>query len=154
MFEDSLEIFFQFRLFFPCKKSFEKLEQLQILFDFGTWEYIRTKNCKKILLPSAITFFSSFVALFCFSYLFTIMDIIFCHFLMLYQIFLSQQVKRNVISNKLVYTSCLTSCQTTKDLGSQEIKKHQEYFKALLNYSLVLSLIPKAQNLPILAKIC
>ena len=31
-----------------------------------------------------------------------------------YQIFFSPQVKRGlIISNKLVYTSCLTSCQTT-----------------------------------------
>ena len=43
---------------------------------------------------------------------------------MVEQILFSPQVKRSVvISNKLVYASCLTSCQTTKELGSQEIRK-------------------------------
>ena len=36
------------------------------------------------------------------------------------------QVRQNLnISNKLVYTSCLTSCRTTSDLGSYEISKVQ-----------------------------
>ena len=36
------------------------------------------------------------------------------HVLIFYQIFLSLQVKRSVIiSNKMVYTSCLTSCRMT-----------------------------------------
>ena len=47
----------------------------------------------------------------------TTMVIILWEFLMFYQIFISPQVKRSlVISNKLAYKSCLTSCQTTKDL--------------------------------------
>ena len=47
----------------------------------------------------------------------TIMFIIFSDFLMFEQIFLSPQVKRNMtITNKLVYTSLLTSCQTTQNL--------------------------------------
>ena len=38
---------------------------------------------------------------------------------MFHQIFLSPQVKWNVIINKnMVYTIYLTSCQTTYDLGS------------------------------------
>ena len=38
---------------------------------------------------------------------------------MFYQIFFSPQVKQNlIISNKLVYTSSLTSCQTTYKLES------------------------------------
>ena len=37
---------------------------------------------------------------------------------MVEQIILSPQVKRNVIiTNKLIYTSWLTSCGTTQDLG-------------------------------------
>ena len=44
----------------------------------------------------------------------TIMFIIFWDFLMVEKIFLSPQVKRSVIiSNKLVCTSCLTSCRTS-----------------------------------------
>ena len=43
----------------------------------------------------------------------SIMFITFWDFLMTEQIFLSPQVKGSkIISNKLVYTSCLTSCQT------------------------------------------
>ena len=37
----------------------------------------------------------------------------------IHRIFLSPEVKRSVIiSKKLVYRSCLASCQTTSDLGS------------------------------------
>ena len=44
----------------------------------------------------------------------TIMFIMFWDFLMVEQIFISPQVKPSVIiGNKLVYTSCFTSCQTT-----------------------------------------
>ena len=44
----------------------------------------------------------------------TTMVIILLEFLMFYQIFVSPQVKLGVvISNKLVYTSCLTSCRAT-----------------------------------------
>ena len=44
----------------------------------------------------------------------TIMLIIFRDFLMVGQIFLSSQVKRSVIiTNKIIYTSFLKSCQTT-----------------------------------------
>ena len=54
----------------------------------------------------------------------------FFNFLMIEQIFLSSHVKRNVIiSNKLVYKSCLRKCQTTLDLGSQQIWKYQENLK-------------------------
>ena len=49
----------------------------------------------------------------------TTIDIILWGFLMFCQIFLSPQVKRSlIVSNKLVYTSCLTSSPTTSDLGS------------------------------------
>ena len=44
----------------------------------------------------------------------TTIFIILWEFLMFYQIFLLSPVKRNlIISNKLVYTSCLTSCRMT-----------------------------------------
>ena len=51
---------------------------------------------------------------------------IFWDFLMSYQILLSQHVKRCVYytSIHMLYTSCLTSCQTTSDLGSYEIRKY------------------------------
>ena len=49
----------------------------------------------------------------------TIMFIIFWDFLMVQQFFFWSEVKQSmVISNKLIYTSCLMSCRTTKDLGS------------------------------------
>ena len=35
------------------------------------------------------------------------------------------------------YTSCLTSCQMTQDLGSEEIRKYQENLKTLQSYNLV-----------------
>ena len=51
-------------------------------------------------------------------------------FLMFYQIFFSTQVKRSVIvTYKHGIASCLTSCRTTQDLGSKEIRKHQESLK-------------------------
>ena len=53
--------------------------------------------------------------------------ILFLDFLMVDQIFLSIQVKQSVvISNKLIYTSCLTSSKTTSDSGSQKIRKYPE----------------------------
>ena len=56
-----------------------------------------------------------------------IMFIIFWHFLMVEQIFLSPQVKRSmIISNKLIYMNCLTSSEQFKTL---EIWKYQEYLK-------------------------
>ena len=51
--------------------------------------------------------------------------IIFSDILMFYQIFFSPQVKRLLLIS-MVYTSCLTSCRTTYDLGSQEIRKYHE----------------------------
>ena len=57
----------------------------------------------------------------------TIMFMIFWHFLMVEQIFLSPQVKRSmIISNKLVYMNCLPSSEQFKTL---EIWKYQEYLK-------------------------
>ena len=54
-----------------------------------------------------------------------IMFIIFWNFLLIKDIFLSPKLKGSVIiSNKLVYMSYLTSCQTTEYLGSFEIKKN------------------------------
>ena len=51
------------------------------------------------------------VALSDFKIIGTTMVIILSEFLMFYQMFLSPQLKRSlIISNKLVYTSCLTSC--------------------------------------------
>ena len=52
----------------------------------------------------------------------------------------------------MVYASCLTSCWTTYDLGSEEIGKYQENLQTLWNYSLVLSLPPKMKILWILTK--
>ena len=47
-------------------------------------------------------------------------------------IFLLPQEKRNVIvSNKLVYTSCFTSCRTTQDLGNKEISEKWRSFMKL-----------------------
>ena len=66
---------------------------------------------------------------------------------MFYQIFLSPQVKRNlIISNKLVYTRCFTSCRTKK------IGKVQDNVKTSWNYNLVPSLLPKKKILSTLAK--
>ena len=64
----------------------------------------------------------------------TIMFIIFWDFLMIKQIFFSLQVKQRVIiSNKLVYTSCLTSCGT----------KYQEVSGKYQNF---IELLPSAQS--------
>ena len=80
------------------------------------------------------------------------MNIMFCQFFVLYQILLSLQMKRSVIiSNKLVYTICLTSCCKTY-LGSQESRKYQENLKTSLNYGLVSSLTTKTKHLSILGK--
>lgn len=49
----------------------------------------------------------------------TIMFIIFRNFSMIEQVFFSSQTKRRVlISNKVVYTTCFTSCRKGQDLGS------------------------------------
>ena len=49
----------------------------------------------------------------------TIIFIIFWDFLVLYQIFLSQSVKRcALLLMHMVYSSCFTSCRTTYNLGS------------------------------------
>ena len=46
------------------------------------------------------------------------MLIIFCNFFMVKQVFLSPQVKRNVIiSNKLIYTWCLISYGMNEDVS-------------------------------------
>ena len=66
---------------------------------------------------------------------------------MFYQIFLSPQVKQSlIISNKLVYTSCLMRCRTTYDLRSQEIRKVQNSVKTSWKYDLVPSFPPKKLN--------
>ena len=83
----------------------------------------------------------------------TTMVILFWEVLMFYQIFFSPQVKRSlIVSNKLVYTSCLTSCHTTYDLESQEISKFQNNVKTLWNYNVVPSFPSKRKILSILAK--
>ena len=85
--------------------------------------------------------------------LYATIDIIFWEFLMFYQIFISLQVKRRlIISNKLVYTSCLTSCRTTQDLRPQKIRKVQNNVKTLWKYKPVLSLPLKNKILSIRAK--
>ena len=67
---------------------------------------------------------------------------------MVEQIFSFPQVKRNVIiSSKLVYTSCLTSCQTTEDLRILGKKKYQENLKMSQNYCLKLSPPPEMKIL-------
>ena len=79
--------------------------------------------------------------------------IIFWDFLMVEQISLSPQVKRSVIIKiKLVYKSCLTSCQTAQDFRSLEIKKFQENVETLCNFCLVFSTPPKMKVLLVLAK--
>ena len=71
----------------------------------------------------------------------TTMVIIFWECLKFYQIFLLPQLKWSlIISNKLVYTSCLKSCWMTEDLGSWEIRKDQNNLKTSWNYNLVPSL--------------
>ena len=78
---------------------------------------------------------------------------IYQEFLMFYQFFLSPPVKRSlIISNKLVYMSCLTSCQSTYDLGSQKIRKVQNNVKTSWNYNLLPSLSPKKEILSVIAK--
>ena len=52
----------------------------------------------------------------------------------------------------MVYTSSFTSCQTTLDLGSEEIMKYYENLKPSRNYSLVSSLHPKMKLLSIKGK--
>ena len=52
----------------------------------------------------------------------------------------------------MVYTSYLTSCQTTQGLGSQDLRKHQESLKTYSNYELVHSLLAKMKNSSILTK--
>ena len=45
---------------------------------------------------------------------------------MVEQMFLSPQVKGSlIISTKVVYTRCLTSCGTVQDLGSEETSNYQ-----------------------------
>ena len=50
----------------------------------------------------------------------------------------------------MVYTSSLTGCRTTEDLGSEEIRKYQETVQTSLNASVVLSLLAKIELLLIL----
>ena len=52
----------------------------------------------------------------------------------------------------MVYTSYLTSCQTTQDLRSQDLRKHQESLKTYSIYELVQSLPAKMKNSLILTK--
>ena len=73
---------------------------------------------------------------------------------MFYQTFVWPQVKgRMIVSNKLVYTSCLTSYRTTKVWRSSEIRKVQNNVETLWKYNLVPSLPPKNKILPLLAKL-
>ena len=48
--------------------------------------------------------------------------------------------------------SCLTSCRTTSELGSYEIRKVQNNVNTSWNYNLMHSLPHKNKTLPILAK--
>ena len=71
---------------------------------------------------------------------------------MFYQTFHSPQVKQSlIISNKLVYTSYLKSCQTTEDLRPQEIRKVLNNVKVSWKLTQCLVLLPK-KMLSILAK--
>ena len=73
----------------------------------------------------------------------TIMVMILSEFLTFYQVFLLPQVKRSlIISNKLVYTSCLRSCRTT-----YEIRKVQDNVKTSWKYTLVLILPPPPKRI-------
>ena len=65
------------------------------------------------------------------------------------QIFLSPQVKQVIISNKVVYTSCLTSCRTTLDL---KIRKVQNNVKISWNDNLMPSPPSKKKILLVQAK--
>ena len=48
-----------------------------------------------------------------------------------------------IISNKLVYTCCFTSCRTTSDIGSLEIRKILNNVTVSWKYNLVRSLPPQ-----------
>ena len=61
---------------------------------------------------------------------------------MVEQVFLSPQVKRSlIISNKLVYTSCLTSCQNAVTLSYEKLGKIMKISKLhrIIAYCLDLS---------------
>ena len=59
-----------------------------------------------------------------------------------------------LLARNMVYTSCLTICQTTEDLRSQETRKNHENIKTSQNYNLVPSPLPKRNILLILARNC
>ena len=84
----------------------------------------------------------------------TIMFIICWDFLMVQQILFWPEGKQSVvISNKLIYTSCLMSCQRTKDLGSKKIRKYQENLETSYNYCLVICPPPEIKILSVLVEI-
>ena len=72
--------------------------------------------------------------------------IIFWEFLMFYQLFLSAQVQRSlIISNKLIYTNCFTSCRTTSNLGKFRVtsKLHRIISLCLVFLPKILSIVAK-----------
>ena len=77
--------------------------------------------------------------------------------LMVVDILLSKQLKRSVIvSNKLVYISCIKSCQTTYDLRCHEIRKLANIKKPSKFHRihcLLFRLPPKTKILTVLLKI-
>ena len=85
---------------------------LQILpVSYSTEVYKYSKAMLKYMSKNALKTFENTLLYF------PIMFINFLDLLMVDQIFISPHVKRSmIISNKLVYTSCLTSCRTTSDL--------------------------------------
>ena len=68
------------------------------------------------------------------------------------KIFFHKWNELSLLVINMVYTSCFTSCQTTWDLGSEEIRKYYENLKPSKNYSLVSSLHPKMKLLSIKRK--
>ena len=63
---------------------------------------------------------------------------------MVEQVFLSPQVKRSlIISNKLVYTSCLTSCQNAVTLSYEKLGKIMKISKLRRIIAYCLELSPK-----------
>ena len=82
-----------------CNSWVQKLQKTEFEVRFFIWQWIRFTLAYK--RDHSIIFIKS-----------TIMLILFWDFLMVQQIFFSPLVKwRMINSNKLVYTSCFTSCQ-------------------------------------------
>ena len=79
--------------------------------------------------------------------------IIFWDFLRVQQIFLWPHVKQSVIiSNKLIYTSYLTSSQTSKDF-TWKIRKYQENLQTSYNFCLAICPLPEIKILSVVVEL-